>query len=142
MKINRKQVLTCYACIITGFCLQNRIPQIGKLIETYRNQQEIGFNLYWNIAESNFPYRKTYVYIHNFLLEGNRPKITMESDSPYRKTYVYIQPMYMYITINYKTFLAYVQSYCTMQNRIGRMRKKFSLYTGSIGIQYNRILLY
>ena len=44
-------------------------------------------------AESEYPYRITYVYMPNFLLEGNTPKITMESASPYRITYVYICPM-------------------------------------------------
>ena len=47
--------------------------------------------------DADSPYKKTYVYIQNFLLEGNRPKITMESDSLYRKTYVYICPMYVYL---------------------------------------------
>ncbi len=46
-------------------------------------------------AEFSSPYMKTYVYIQNFLLEGNRPKITMESDSQYRKTYVYMQNFIM-----------------------------------------------
>ena len=47
--------------------------------------------------DSDSPYKKTYVYIPNFLLEGNRPKITMESDSPYTITYVYIWPIPIYL---------------------------------------------
>ncbi len=41
-------------------------------------------------ADSDSRYMKTYVYMLNFLLEGNRPKITMDSDSPYMITYMYI----------------------------------------------------
>ena len=44
-------------------------------------------------ADSDSPYRKTYVHMENFLLEGNRPKITMDSDSPYMITYMYIYPI-------------------------------------------------
>ena len=44
-------------------------------------------------AESDSPYRITYVYIGNFLLEHNRPKITMDSDLPYVITYMYIYPI-------------------------------------------------
>ena len=40
--------------------------------------------------ESGSPYKETYMYIPNFLLEGNRPEINMESGSPYRITYVYM----------------------------------------------------
>ena len=46
-------------------------------------------------SESDSPYRITYVYMPNFLLEHNRPIITMESDSPYVITYMYIYHMYI-----------------------------------------------
>ena len=67
---------------------RNIQKSIGKAIETYRNQQETGLNL---------------------LLEGNRPKITMESDSPYKKPIeIYRnqqENIYKYIEINRKQVL-------------------------------------
>ena len=46
-------------------------------------------------------YKNTNMYMPNFLLEHNRPKI-MDSDSPYVITYVYIWPEPIYLLYSKK----------------------------------------
>ena len=57
-------------------------------------------------AKSGSQGRKTYVYIQNFLLEHNWPKITMDSDSPFVITYMVIWPMC--IVLRKKNFQKFV----------------------------------